>query len=235
MKRFYSQATVIAEDGGWAIRLDDRPVRTPSRAPLLLPSVALGDAVAAEWNAQGETLDPRTMPFTGFSNAAIDQIAPDKDSFAAGLARYGESDLLCYRADGPTELILRQEMAWDPLLDWARSRYDITLHQTAGIIHVAQPAETLERLGGAVSALDVYTLAGFSALVTLSGSLLCALAVIEQFATPEQVWETAELDEIWQIEQWGDDTEAAARRASRAAEFLVAAAFCRLSYSASRA
>lgn len=228
MKRFYKEAAAVAENGGWAVRLDGRPVRTPSRALLALPTRAMGDAVAAEWAGQGEEIDPRSMPFTGFANAAIDQIGPDRPGFAAGLAAYGESDLLCYRADSPAELIARQAEVWDPLLDWARKRYDIAFRVTAGVVHVAQPPETIVRLSTAVQAFDPFMLAGLSTLVTLSGSLICGLAVVEKAFDPEAIWTVAEIDEIWQAEQWGDDGEAAVRREARAEEFIVASQFCAL-------
>ena len=121
MKRFYKDVTIVAESDGHAIRLDDRPVRTPARALLTLPTLALAQAVAEEWRAQGDTVDPASMPFTGLANAAIDHIVPNRAQFAAGIARYGESDLLCYRAHSPETLVARQAAAWDPLLDWARA------------------------------------------------------------------------------------------------------------------
>ena len=171
MKRFYKDVAVVSGDAGYEIKLDDRPVRTPARAALALPTERLAQAVADEWHAQGDTVDPRSMPFTGLANGAIDQIALNRESFAAGIARYGESDLLCYRAEGPAELIAREAAAWDPLLDWARHRYDVNFRVTHGIIPVDQPAETLERLEAAVLAYDPFMLAGLSTLVTLSGSL----------------------------------------------------------------
>jgi chaperone required for assembly of F1-ATPase len=142
MKRFWKDVAVA--DG--QILLDGRAVRTPARMPLVLATAALAEAVAAEWRAVDETLDPRRMPLTGFANAAIDRIAPDRAGFANGLATYGETDLLCYRAENPPELAMRQAVVWDPLLDWARARYDVAFFVTAGIVHVAQPPETLARL-----------------------------------------------------------------------------------------
>ncbi|WP_176590762.1 ATP12 family chaperone protein [Sphingobium sp. EM0848] len=226
MKRFYKDVSVVPTDGGFEIRLDGRPVRTPARAPLALPNAMLAEAIAEEWRAQGETIDPRSMPFTGLANGAIDQIAPNRESFASGIARYGESDLLCYRAEGPGELIAREAAAWDPLLDWARHRYDVTFVVTQGIIPVAQPVETLERLDAAVAALDPFTLAGLSTLVTLSGSLVCGLAIVEGGHDAELIWTAAEIDEAWEVEQWGEDAEAAARSAQRRNEFAMARAFC---------
>ncbi|UZW53712.1 ATPase [Sphingobium sp. JS3065] len=226
MKRFYKDVTVVPGETGFELRLDGRPVRTPARAPLALPNARLAEAIAEEWRAQGDMVDPRSMPFTGLANGAIDQIEPHRESFAAGIARYGESDLLCYRAEGPAELVAREAAAWDPLLDWARRRYDVTFRVTQGIIPVDQPAETLERLGGAVAAFDPFTLAGLSTLVTLSGSLVCGLAVVEGGHDGDAIWAAAEIDEAWETEQWGEDAEAAARSARRRDEFAMARAFC---------
>ncbi|SMF69510.1 ATP12 family chaperone protein [Allosphingosinicella indica] len=221
MKRFYERAEAVPSDGAHAIHLDGRPVRTPARAPLLLPTRALGDAVAGEWQAQGETVDPRSMPLTGLANAAIDRVAPDRQAFAAGLARYGESDLLCYRADGPETLVRRQADAWDPILDWARRRYDVDLAVTAGVVHRAQPPETVARLAKAVAARDAFALATLSPLVTVSGSLLIALALAEGAIDLDTAWAAAALDEQYQAEQWGADAEAAAALAAREAEFAA--------------
>lgn len=229
MKRFYTDVTVVAEEGGFAIRLDGRPVRTPARASLTLPTAALAEAIAQEWRAQGETVDPASMPMTGLANAAIDHVAPDPATFAEGVARYAQSDLLCYRADGPDTLVARQAAAWEPLLDWARGRYDVTFVVTQGIIPVPQPDETLDRLGAAVAAIDPFILTGLSTLVTLSGSLVCGLAVVEGGHEIGAIWQAAEIDEAWQVEQWGEDAEAAARSVRRADDFATAAAFCALS------
>lgn len=229
MKRFYTDVTVLAEEGGFAIRLDGRPVRTPARALLALPTVALAEAVAQEWRAQGDTVDPASMPRTGLANAAIDHVAPDPPTFADGIARYAQSDLLCYRADSPDTLVARQSAAWEPLLDWARTRYDVTFAVTQGIIPVPQPEETLARLAVAVAALDPFTLAGLSTLVALSGSLVCGLAVVEGGHDVAALWQAAEIDEAWQVERWGEDAEAATRSARRAVDFAMAAEFCAMS------
>lgn len=229
MKRFYIDVTVVAEEGGFAIRLDGRPVRTPARASLTLPTAALAEAIAQEWRAQGETVDPAAMPMTGLANAAIDHVAPNPAAFAEGVARYAQSDLLCYRADGPDTLVARQAAAWEPLLDWARSRYDVTFAVTQGILPVPQPDETLAGLGAAVAAIDPFILTGLSTLVTLSGSLVCGLAVVEGGHEIGAIWQAAEIDEAWQVEQWGEDAEAAARSVRRADDFATAAAFCALS------
>lgn len=222
MKRFWTAVAVTPERG---VTLDDRPVRTPGRVPLILPTPTLAEAVAQEWRDAGETVDPRAMPLTGLANAAIDRVAPDPASFAAGLARYGESDLLCYRAEGPADLVARQEAAWDPVLAWARRRYDVHVETTAGIIHRAQPPATLARLGEAVTALDPFVLAALSPIVSLTGSLLLALAIVEQAITPDAAWRAAHVDEDYQAEFWGEDALATERHAHRRAEFDAAIRF----------
>lgn len=208
-----------------AVRLDARPVRTPGRALLQLPTDALTDAVADEWRSVGETLDPRAMPLTGLANAAIDRIAPNHASFAAGLARYGESDLLCYRAADPPELVARQAALWDPPLAWARGRYDVHFEIATGIVHRPQPPATITRLGEAVGALDPWRLAGLSPLVTLTGSLVLALALADDAMLPEVAWTAAEADEMWQAERWGEDQLATDARAARRRDFDAAARF----------
>jgi len=168
MRRFWKEVALVAADGGHDVHLDGKPVRTPGRAPLTLPNPALAEAVAEEWRGVGETIDPRAMPLTGLANAAIDRIAPDPAAFAAGLAKYGESDLLCYRADHPLELQLRQAASWDPLLGWAQERYGAALIPTTGIVHVAQPAESVTALANAVAARSAFELAGLSPIVTVT-------------------------------------------------------------------
>jgi chaperone required for assembly of F1-ATPase len=221
VKRFWKEVTLDAR----VVTLDGRPVRTPGRVPLMLPTDTLAEAVAAEWRAVGETVDPRTMPLTGLANAAIDRIAPDTATFAAGLAAYGESDLLYYRALSPDLLIARQVEAWDPWLAWARARYDVHFETTAGIIHQPQPAATLIRLGEAVAALDAFRLAGLSPVVTITGSLILALALIEGAGDPDTLWTAANVDEDFQAEMWGVDALAAQALANKRGEFDAAVRF----------
>jgi chaperone required for assembly of F1-ATPase len=225
VKRFYKKAE--AGEGG-AILLDGRPVRTPGRAPLALPTEALAEAVADEWNMQGDTIDPRAMPLTGLANAAIDRVAPDAQAFADGLAVYGESDLLCYRAEGPESLAARQSEIWDPILAWAQQRYDLVLELAMGVIHMPQPPETIARLRAAVASRDPFRLAGLSPLVTISGSLIVALALAEGAISLDAAWAAATLDEQWQAGQWGEDAEAAAALANRRRDFAAAARFLAL-------
>jgi chaperone required for assembly of F1-ATPase len=228
VKRFWKSATVADADGGFAIELDGRRLKTPARAELVVPTRDLADAIAAEWNESAEEVDPRAMPLTGLANAAIDRVAPDRTAFAEGLARYGESDLTCYRAEGPETLVRRQAESWDALLGWARRRYDVGFATCSGVMHVAQPAETVRKLGHAVASLDAFHLAGLSPLVTIGGSLVAALAVIEEMMPATEAWEAVSLDDRWQMEQWGADAEAEAALDARRREFLCGARFLEL-------
>lgn len=228
MKRFWTSAEAIATDCGYAIALDGRRVKTPARADLILPTRELADAVAAEWNSVVETIDPRQMPLTGLSNAAIDRIAPDKEQFASGIARFGEGDLTCYRAEGPDALVEWQQEAWDALLEWARRRYDVDFAICTGVMHIDQPADTVRKLTHEVMALDAFRLAGLSQMVTIGGSLVAALAVHEEMMPAEAAWEAVSLDDRWQLEQWGDDAEARAALDARRKDFLAAARFLSL-------
>jgi chaperone required for assembly of F1-ATPase len=228
MKRFWKEVTLDREGDGWSIKLDGRPVRTPARASLVVPTEALGEAIAGEWRSVGETIDPRAMPLTGLANAAIDRVAPDSQAFAGGLAKYAEADLACYRSEWPPELVSRQEKSWDDLLSWARRRYDVDFSTTSGLLHVPQPQATVERLSHAVASLDPFRLAGLSPLVTTGGSLIAGLALLEKALTPEAAWDAVSIDDRWQIEQWGADAEAETALDNRRRDFMAAARFLEL-------
>lgn len=228
MKRFWKDVAVEAEDGGWAVALDGRPLRTPARAHLLVPTQALANAIAEEWRRVEGELDPRAMPLTGLANAAIDRVAPEHEAFAEGLARYAEADLACYRAEGPQKLVELQEEQWGALLDWARRRYDVDFTITSGVVHVRQPMATVERLAHAVASLDPFRLGGLSPLVTIGGSLVAALAVLEEAMSSEDAWHAVSLDERWQLEQWGGDADAERALENRRHDFLAAARFLTL-------
>jgi chaperone required for assembly of F1-ATPase len=156
VKRFWKVAQAVPEQEGWGVRLDDKPLRTPGRALLAVPTEALGEAIAREWVTAEGTIEPWAMPLTGLANAAIDRIEPDRDAFATSLGTYAEGDLACYRAEGPQTLAARQQASWDALLGWARRRYDFDFVTTTGIVHVAQPRATVERLAHAVAELDPF-------------------------------------------------------------------------------
>jgi chaperone required for assembly of F1-ATPase len=228
VKRFYREVAAAPAEGGVAILLDGRPVKTPARRPLVVPTEELAEAVAAEWNEQGDKVDPRAMPLTGLANAAIDRVAPDPAAFAAGLAAYGETDLLCYRSQGPEVLARRQEETWGRLLAWACRRYNVDFETVCGVIHRPQPTETVERLARAVGAHDAFRLAALSPLVTISGSLVIALALAEGEVGLEEAWAAATLDEAWQAEQWGEDALAVQAQAARWRDFEAAYRFLTL-------
>lgn len=223
MKRFWTDVTV---DAGRVVRLDGKPVRTPGRVPLALPTEALAEAIADEWRAVSGDVDPCAMRLTGLANAAIDRVEPAR--FAAGLAKYGESDLLCYRADAPPPLVERQAAAWDPILGWARRRYDVRFEVTSGVIHKAQPPATIACLAEAVAARDAFELAGLSPIVTVTGSLVAALALAEGAFGAEAIWTASQVDEAWQAEMWGEDSLAAQTTAAHRADFDAGAHFLSL-------
>ncbi|MEP6784849.1 MAG: ATP12 family protein [Sphingomonadales bacterium] len=224
MRRFWKDVSI--NEG--AVLLDGRPVKTPARAPLVAPSSALADAIAEEWRAVGEKVDPLTMPLTGFTNAAIDRVSPDPVGFAADLATYGETDLLCYRAENPPELAARQSEIWDPLLGWAQRRYDVAFAVTAGIVHVPQPPETPARLSSAIAARTPFELAALSPIVSIGGSLVVALMLVEDAIEADAAFDATHLDELWQAELWGEDYLATETRAARRADFAAAVRMLRL-------
>jgi chaperone required for assembly of F1-ATPase len=225
MKRFWKEVSVEPDGDEWTIKLDARPVKTPARAALVVPTPVLAEGIADEWREVAETIDPRAMPLTGLANAAIDRVAADRQAFAQGLARYAEADLLCYRAEGPQSLIDQQQQHWDPLLAWARRRFDVDFAITSAVVHVMQPPATVEQLSHAVAALDAFHLAGLSPLVTIGGSLVAALAVLEKAISDQTAWDAVTVDERWQLEQWGADAEAEAVLENRRRDFLAGARF----------
>lgn len=221
MKRFYTAATVTG-DGPFGVALDGKPLRTPARALLAVPTRPLADGIAAEWQAQGEKVDPRSLKLTGFANAAIDRVAPDIDSFADGLSVFAANELLAYRADYPPPLVAHQAAVWDPWLAWARTRFDVQFRLVTGIIHQPQPPATLARIQAAYRAFDEFRLAALNPVVTISGSALIGLAVAEGAMDAATAWTTGHLDELWQAEQWGKDPLAEAGHAERQADLGAA-------------
>jgi chaperone required for assembly of F1-ATPase len=223
MKRFWREVSVEARAGGFAIRLDRRPLRTPAKAPCLLPTRALAEAVAAEWAVVEAEVDPAAMPLTRAANSAIDRVIPEREAVAALVAAYGEADLICYRAPHPAGLARRQAGAWDPLVAWADEALGARLGVVVGVVHVAQPPESLARLDAAVRAHGAWELTALHDLVSISGSLVLGLAVSHGRLDAEAVWPLSRIDEDWQIEEWGEDDEAAAVAARRQADFTNAA------------
>ena len=224
-RRFWQSATAVPGENGYGIRLDGRPVKTPGKSDLVVPTEALAQAIAAEWDAQDGTIDPRGMPFTRMANSAVEKVAPQRTEVAEMLLGYGDSDLLCYRADGPEELIDRQAAAWDPLLDWADATLGARLIPVVGVMHRPQPAAALAALRPPVEAMSAFELVGFHDLVALSGSLVIGLAAAADHATPDALWRSSRIDETWQAEQWGIDAEAAVLAEAKRQEFLQAHRF----------
>jgi chaperone required for assembly of F1-ATPase len=224
-KRFWKAASAEATEGGFTIRLDGRAVKTPAKAPLVLPTLAMAQAIALEWDAQDGVIKPETMPLTRAANSAIDKVAPLREAVIAELAGYGGTDLLCYHAESPTELIARQHADWSPLLDWAAAALNAPLTVTRGVIPVDQPQASLDRLHAAVSAFTNAELAGLHDLVAISGSLVLALAVTSGHLTPDAAFSLSRLDNSWQAEQWGTDEDEAELEALRRAAFLQAHRF----------
>lgn len=228
-KRFWTDAQVTPQDGGFAVALDARPVRTPAKAPLIVPTHALARAIADEWMAQGERVDPGTMPVTRSANAAIDKVAVQHAEVAEMIADYGDSDLLCYRAAAPGELVAEQAAAWDPMLAWCDSFYAAPLIQRTGIVHSPQTPASLKILRAAVHAQDNYALTALHDLVSLSGSLVIGLAALQDDQDIEYLWKLSRLDEEWQARLWGADDEAEELAARKCAAFLHARRFFCLS------
>lgn len=228
-KRFWKAATAEACEGGFTIRLDTRPVKTPAKQPLILPTLAMAQALAVEWDAQDGIIKPETMPLTRAANSSIDKVVPNFEAVVDELSGYGASDLLCYRAEGPEPLVARQAAGWDPLLAWARDVLHAPLTVTAGVIPVAQPTESVQRLRAHVAAHSAFHLAALHDLVAITGSLVLALAVARGQLTAEEAFGLSRIDETWQAEQWGEDEEAAKAEAVRKAALLDAERFYGLS------
>ncbi|MEM6622651.1 MAG: ATP12 family protein [Pseudomonadota bacterium] len=223
MKRFWKTALVEKSDAGWAVFLDTRPVKTPAGRAIVTPIPAMAEAISAEWEAQTEFVNPLSMPMTRLAATCLDRVAPELAGVAQTLASYGESDLLCYRADHPDELVARQANGWDPVLDWAAQRFGSRLNVQTGVMHVDQPPDDLQALANEVLTLDAWQMTAMADLVTISGSLLLGLAVREGRLRAADAWALSRIDEQWNIEQWGEDHEAAVQSAKRESDFHDAA------------
>lgn len=228
MKRFWTEVAVVEEDGGWGIALDGRPVRTPQRAPLAVASRALAEAIAEEWREQGETIDPARMPMTGLTNAAIDLATPDLAAFAAPITAYAKSDLFCYRDARDVALQAEQAAAWNPLLAWAAAHHGIEFILTQGVLPVDQPEATVAALQAAVFAQDSWRIAALTPLVTIGGSLVAGLALVERAFECDALWEAVSLDELYQERRWGADGEAQKARAANKRDWDNASRFLSL-------
>jgi chaperone required for assembly of F1-ATPase len=223
-KRFYAQASAAPHEQGFALHLDGRPARTPGKRPLLAPSRAAGEALAAEWQAQGERIDPKTMPLTRLLNVALDAVGAAMEPVAEEVVKYAGSDLVCYRAGEPDKLVAAQAAAWDPVLAFARERLGARFLLAEGVMFVEQPRTALEAVAARVSReTSPFALAALNVMTTLTGSALIALAVADAALSPEEAWEAAHVDELYQERVWGADAIATERRAARRREFEAAA------------
>ncbi len=221
-KRFYEEVGIAPVEGGFEVRLDGRPLRTPGQAPLILSGEGLAEALAEEWRAQGERIEPASMPLMSLACTAIDQVAAARAQVVEALLAYGGADLLCYRAEHPAPLVARQAETWQPLLDWAALELDAPLKVGRGIVHEAQPEAALGALRRALEALDDLSLTALDCAVRASGSLVVALALQRRRLDAEAAFEAAELDASFQIEQWGEDPEATRRRDAVRADLAAA-------------
>jgi len=220
-KRFWKEARVEKAEGGYTVALDARPLKTPLKRPLIVPSKALAAEISAEWQAVEGKLDTSTMPYTQFAHAGLDQAVDERREIIAKTALYGETDLLCYRAEAPQELVKRQAEAWDPLLDWCAETLDAPLTPTSGIVHLAQPEASLKALASHVQPFHGFALKALYDWVTISGSLVLGLAIAQKRLTAAEGWALSRVDENWQEEQWGVDDEAKKLAGSKRDTFLL--------------
>ena len=233
MKRFWDTATAETAGQAWRVMLDGKPMRLPGGALLLLDNPALAHAIATEWQQAGGTkggaMSAADTPLTRMAGTAQERVAPNAKAVALEIARYGETDLLCYRAEDPDDLVQRQAAQWQPWLDWAAQRYSARLLVTAGIMHRPQPPEALAALVAAVAAHPPATLAALGLIVPATGSLILGLAVAEGVLSAESAIQAAQLDELYQAELWGVEWESEERRARIAADIALAARYLTLS------
>lgn len=228
MKRFYKSAAPARIDAGHQIHLDGRPVNTPAKARLVVPNAALAAALAEEWNAQAETVDPDAMPLTQLANTTIDRVSHQRDAVRSGLLAYAETDLLCYRAEQPAALVERQNAVWQPLLDWAALEFDAPLTVTQGVLPARQPQASLDALAGTIAGCDDFHLAALSHAAALQGSVVLALALWKARITAAEAFDAAHLDDLYQQEVWGADSEATARLDRLRADLAATDRFLRL-------
>ena len=228
MRRVYKAVEVRSVNGGWSVALDGRSLRTPAKRELTVPSERLAAAIAAEWDAQDPDIRPETMPLTRLAATALDRTAAERDKVAADVANYAGTDLVCYRAEQPPALVARQHEAWQPLIDWAAGRYDAGLAVTAGVLPAVQPPASLTTFAAVVGALDDFRLTALQAATAACGSLVIALALFEGRLDADSAFAVSQVDETFQLEAWGDDAEAAARRRALAADIAAAAQFLEL-------
>ena len=228
-RRFYKQVAVTGTATPFSVALDERSLRTPLKRPLDLPTRSLAEAIASEWAAQAEKIAPHTMPYTKLANTAIDRVAIDRERIMGEIVDFARSDLVCYRAEKPHDLIERQAGTWQPVLDWARSAFGAEFRMTEGIVHIDQPPASLSALQDYLAGKSPWALTALHNITTLTSSALIAAMACDGAILPAEAWLAAHVDEDWQIEQWGWDEEARHRRDYRKREFDICIRFCELS------
>jgi chaperone required for assembly of F1-ATPase len=230
VKRFFENVNVVDEENGFSIHLDGRPVKTPARNGLILPTLQLAQKIAAEWENQGEEINPTTMPMNALAQGALDQVVNERQRIVGRISAFADSDMLYFRGDeNQPDLAAHQAKHWDPLLDWSRSRFDVSFKLVQGIMHESQSEDTIARLSAVVDSQDNFTLAAMLSLSGLTGSLIATLALVEKACDPTLIWELSNLEELWQEQQWGSDELSQAKRDSREVEYRAAVKFLQLS------
>ena len=228
MKRFYQHADLISAGQAYGVALDGKPIKTPAKRDLTVPSAALASAIATEWNTQEGDVRPAEMPLTQIANTAVDRVMPQRALIVQQIANYAGTDLVCYRATRPPELTARQQAEWQPLVDWAVLRYDAPLEVTVGVVPIAKPPASLRAFAAAVAEYDDFAVAALHLATAACGSLVIALALIEGRLGAEEAFTASQLDESFQIAAWGEDVEQAQRRQALAADITAAAHFLSL-------
>lgn len=230
-KRFWTDASAESVPGGFTVHLDGRAIKTPNKSDFVVPTLALAQAVAAEWAAQGEKINPLSMPCTRSANSSIDKVAPQRDEVIALLADYGRTDLLCYRAEGPEDLVNLQAKSWDPMLKWAANHFGAQLNVGAGVMYIAQNEADCQRLAAPLFQATNFEIAALHDLIGLTGSLVLGLAAARNDHDADMLWDLSRIDETWQQEQWGKDEEAAESAEIKRQDFKNAHSFYRLVHS----
>ena len=228
-RRFYRKVAVTGTAAPFSVTLDERSLRTPLKRALDLPTKRLAEAVASEWAAQAEKIDPHSMPYTKLANTAVDRVNSDRERIMSEIVDFAGSDLVCYRAEKPRDLIERQSRAWQPVLDWARATFAAEFLVTEGIVHIEQPSRSLGAMRDYLGSKSPWALTALHNMTTLTGSALIAAMACDGAILPAEAWLAAHVDEDWQIEQWGSDEEARHRRDYRKREFDICLRFCELS------
>jgi len=221
-KRFWKKATVVEVSGGYGIELDGQRVQTPSKLPLIVVFRVIADAIASEWMAQVNLVNPSAMPATRMANSVIDKVILNQNAIIEMLTEYSGSDLLCYRATSPQSLIDAQGIVWDPLLDWSAKTNLAPMNVASGIMHVEQPVTSIDVYRSKLKEMNPYQLAGVHDLITISGSVIISMALISNHFSIDEAWTAASVDEIWQEKQWGSDMEAKEVRAKKRLDFEFA-------------